>query len=800
MRIIKPRVGASNNFTFKTHTATMKQDPGSLFELQRRYILDQIKSIQTPGSLYTLVLDDTTETILYRVLKKEQLLRIVTSIEKLDAKRKQQTFLEAIYFIEPSLYTLNCIVGDVISHRYKKGWGLFLPIVDVGDSNLSQFYESAKFLGNPKVQNYFDFGENIRTVHSQMHPMESRVFLTDNKTANSMPIYFNENCESLVMQQLLQVAKSLVNLMVVTGEYPLIRFYSPQNTYFYKATRLSELIADAFQRQIDDYARNNHDFPPVENQDKPRSILLIVDRTVDLYAPLLHEFSYQAMAMDIVPSLEREGKYTFESENEKGEMSQVTSTLDIEDDEDWVNLRHLHIIESSELIINKINELIKNNPLMVDRSKATTSSDLMHIVANLKGFDEERKKITLHKTLIDECLDINGDRKLAEFAADFEQTCCAEGVTFEGEKSKGLHYDLIVLLAREDLHVNDKMRLVLIYGLYRGGLIEEDFKKMAKFIGVRDTQMVSLVSRCFSNLHKLGFPVVKEKVTDSKIKKKMFHTINNDGTYNTSRFGPGIKSILQFLIKYQLDEDWFPYFRDKPLEDDIPANMDIHNPHNPQTNSTLRNSRIKASWAQNPNKVSQVSSKNKQRIFCYVAGGVTYSEVRSIYELSNTLQKDFYIGSECLLRPRDFLIGLQSIDKAKQLPELNLSLYNEKSTHKEPPLHLFETNERHHMTSRPPPPQTYPNQTHSKSSSTSSGAQGYSSLGPQGYQQLNSTNSSSPNQSVNQMNIDFNNFNLNSQPVNNSVPSHYQKRSSAYNTTQEPPKEKKTSKLKKLFK
>ena len=48
----------------------------------------------------------------------------------------------------------------------------------------------------------------------------------------------------------------------------------------------------------------------------------------------------------------------------------------------------------------------------------------MYIVAHLKGFDEERRQLTLHKTLIDECLDINALRKLAEFAADFEQTLC----------------------------------------------------------------------------------------------------------------------------------------------------------------------------------------------------------------------------------------------------------------------------------------------------------------------------------------------------------------------------------------
>ena len=94
--------------------------------------------------------------------------------------------------------------------------------------------------------------------------------------------------------------------------------------------------------------------------------------------------------------------------NEKGEVKEVKATLENENDEDWVSLRHLHIIESSELIMKvNVTNRLKKDPLMVDITKATTSSDLMFIVAHLKGFDEERKQITLHKNLIDECLDIN---------------------------------------------------------------------------------------------------------------------------------------------------------------------------------------------------------------------------------------------------------------------------------------------------------------------------------------------------------------------------------------------------------
>lgn len=661
----------------------MKKDPLSLFSLQAAYLLDQIKRVAQPPGLYALVVDRKTEVVLFLVLPKLTLLRVVTSVDTIHLERPLQPFLQAIYLVELLVFNFNCILADIKSKRYKSGHGLFVPLSQ-WEEEAAHFFHLARFLQNPEVDAFFNHGANIGMIHASMVPAESRLFLADRITPNSMPIYYNENCGDLVLPQVRRAARAIVNAVVIAGEYPLIRFYSlPDSSH--QAARLPELISDEVQRQIDEYARANHDYPPASAGDKPRAILVICDRTLDLYAPLLHEFTYQAMAMDIVEGLERQNKYVYTVENERGEEQRMETSLDSVDDDTWIALRHMHIIEASELIISRINDLIKNNPLMVDRTKAKTSLDLMYVVAHLQGFDDERRQVTLHKMLIDECLEINANRKLAEFAADFEQTCTAEGTSFEGVHNKHLHDDLIVLLARDDLHVNDKVRLVLIYSLYRGGLAESDFVKLAKFIGVKDNQIISLVLRCFYNLRKLDFPIVKKSVKDKKVVRQTFHTINNDGTYNTSRFAPGLKRVLYNAAKYELDEEWFPYFRDKPLEDDVPRRSSAAG-----ESGSLRNPRVKASWAPNNSRAGPTSSKNKQRVFCFVAGGVTLSEVRLMYELSASLNKDFYLGSESLLKPRDFLIGLQNIDDVKTIKSLDLPLYHELAASNKAPDHLFE--------------------------------------------------------------------------------------------------------------
>lgn len=663
-------------------------DPLSLINIQRDYLLERLRQIPELGKLYILVVDKKMHALLDALYNKDQLLRLVVAIEMIDERRKPQTYLEAIYLCHMSVYNLQCILSDVHTSRYRLGHGLLIPKLGT-DMELNHFYNQS-FLTEPKIRDYFQNQKQIEYVSASMFPLESRCFVVDSSKANAMPIYYNENLAELVPHQVKRVAEALVNTVVVTGEYPYVRYQS--------SSKIARLIAEEFQSQIDNYARLNVDYPPPQTN-RVRAVLLITDRSLDLFAPLLHEFTYQAMAMDIVESLEKDGVYRFSSENELGEITKVECDIDNEDDEDWVTLRHCHIVEASELIITKINDLIKNNPMLVDRSKAKTSSDLLFIVAHLKGFDEERKHVSLHKLLIDECVQRNDERKLAEFAADFEQTCCADGVTFENERNKHLHDDLIELLARQDLLINDKIRLVLIYGLYRGGLIEDDFKKLAMFIGVDNKQVELLVQRCFFNFAKLGFPLIKDSPKLRSSDKKLYHSINNEGTFNTSRFIGGLKNVLQSVTTGTLNEEEFPYLRERPLEEDLPK-VESHTPG--AGPHAFRTSRVRATWADLSTTKSTRKVTLRQRIYSYVAGGMTFSELRAAYELSKELDKEVYIGSETILRPRDFCIGLQDVDINKAVDRINLPLLEELRARRDAPGYMFEM---------PKPPAPAPTQT-----------------------------------------------------------------------------------------
>jgi syntaxin-binding protein 1 len=75
-----------------------------------------------------------------------------------------------------------------------------------------------------------------------------------------------------------------------------------------------------------------------------------------------------------------------------------------------------------------------------------------------------------------------------------------------------------------------------------------------------------------------------------------------------------------------------------------PAAASLRTQQPPTT--SLRSS--KPSWHKAPPR-SGASSTKRERIIVFVAGGMTYSEVREAYDLSSSLGKDIYIGMVILL-------------------------------------------------------------------------------------------------------------------------------------------------------
>lgn len=90
----------------------------------------------------------------------------------------------------------------------------------------------------------------------------------------------------------------MMSVFSTVAEMPNIRYFDPANARVNKASKLAGYI----QEELDLLAQQDPDFP---SKDSPaytgkNGTLLIIERTFDMAAPLLHEFTYQAMINDLL--------------------------------------------------------------------------------------------------------------------------------------------------------------------------------------------------------------------------------------------------------------------------------------------------------------------------------------------------------------------------------------------------------------------------------------------------------------------------------------------------------------------
>ena len=139
------------------------------------------------------------------------------------------------------------------------------------------------------------------------------------------------------------------------GEYPTIRYHNPQNPS-HEASVLCSHLARFVQLELDHYAKCHNDFPPLST--RPRGSLIIIDRSIDLFAPIIHEFTYQAMVHDLL-SLSDGDRTFYKVRDANGDTRNVEIS---EKDSIWVVNRHLHMKDLIDKLVTDFEKFRAKNP------------------------------------------------------------------------------------------------------------------------------------------------------------------------------------------------------------------------------------------------------------------------------------------------------------------------------------------------------------------------------------------------------------------------------------------------------
>ncbi|KAF4610678.1 hypothetical protein D9613_006936 [Agrocybe pediades] len=689
----------------------------SLITLVRNKFLEAIRSVNPPGRWKILVVDDHSQKLLSAVLKQFDILEEnVTLIESISSIREPQPEFEAIYMLMPTTQNVERIIKDFTNHKQYAAAHLFF-IEGLAESLFQRLTSSP---AEPHLQALKELFLNFNAIEAQAFSMnEPGYFFSIYSPPRTDAAY--KLARLRLEEDLRFMGKMISNVCIALNEFPYIRYYMP-NTHLplgplkpnalnrpppppetasrwrtnlargsearaYEAVEtdfVTKLLAFFVQDNLEEYKKQNPEFGKPDAT-RPKATLLITDRTMDLLAPFVHEFTYQAMANDLLP-IENGTKYTYKFQSSLGAYEDKTAILS-DADTTWTSVRHLHMREAIDKLMSDFNKFLEDNAVFKGEGAANLN-DMKDMLASLPQYQEQREKFSLHLNMAQDCMSLFEREKLADIAS--VEQCCATGLTAEGKAPKSLVEEMVPLLdSREVLNMR-KVRIIALYIQYRDGVPDEDRRRLYQHA------RLSLPEQDAVNaLVHLGVRITRGP-TDKDTRKKIKQKSDTADEYELSRFKPALKAVVEDQVHDKLDAAMFPYVKESPSA--MPLS-----PRSPPPQTTSLRSQ-KPAWHRAPKVATQAD--NRQRLIIFAAGGVTYSEMREVYHLSNILQKDIYIGSTHVITPKGFVDDLKVLDLggagSKAIPNGLRDMKGEPKSQQQ----LYD--EKYYVKDAPPPQRTVP--------------------------------------------------------------------------------------------
>ncbi|GFU55698.1 syntaxin-binding protein 1 [Nephila pilipes] len=578
-------------------------DNRGLRNMGRKRIMDDILlPLKKENEWKVLVVDDFAMKILTLCFKTHEVMFCnIALIENIEETRERLPYLSVIYIMTPSVQSLTHLQQDLELGNRKYN---YVHIVFLSAVPGHLFDELCEHVNPEKIMTFKEIDMSFLPVESQVYSLNEPRFFKE----------FYNSYEDINMVQYKRIARKLVSLFSTIQEIPLIRY----RRCFVK----NLILAETIQKEIE---LQKNSLKHILDTKKNKCQLLILDRGFDCISPVIHEFTFQAMAYDLLNLTDDIYQYALDVGKVEAEIQSTPLT---EEDPLWNKLRHEHIANVARIVQNIIE-----------------SDELMHVATNLKI--KYKSLPDLGDAVKEHLLQKSNESfySYRHMANDLMKIYCAginvmsqleqDLATRKGaddKQLKNIEPTVMSVLSNEKYNIMQKLRLLLLFIFYKKGITKQYFDQI-----IRNSKITISAASIVTNVLHLDIDIFKPgycRPIDQHIAK---YSDSWRVKYKQSRWQPVLQSIILSIIDDKLSKDHFPFL-------------------NNEMEQQLVSSERTGYWC------ADKAAENASRLILFIVGGITYSEMRCVYELMN-LHKgwEIFIGGDDIITPNSFIEKLEGL-------------------------------------------------------------------------------------------------------------------------------------------
>ena len=566
-----------------------------------------ITNDQNPCPFTLLVVDNYSSKVLSSYLTMSDLLnRGIFSVELITNKRNRFPNYGVIYFISPTLKSINCLINDFADIKHPTYSRIFLyfthrlpdvlmdKLVTEGIIKRTIFFKELNLSFFTREDTVFDFGWE-----------------------SGLKIF---SCDDPTEEKLLQsLCDRLFTVLTTLNIHPYIQYQS--NSKF--CTKLSEKIEKVFNTFT--FCRNF----------KKEGILLLTDRSIDATSPLLHDYNYRALCYDLMEVKNN----TIELNNKKIVLS--------DEDELWHSYKLLHIAEVFHKLSKDFEEFQKSDLSKVGNTEDMDSfSDMANALANVSSYKLKTTQLSNQIHLAEE-LNKKYKSNYIYDLIELEQDI----VSGENDGGKINNRDIFkkftITKSKLTNQREDFIRILLT--LYTSLSIgEKDFNVLSGKLTDEEEAILKSLGYLGINMKNEQNKIERRKVDLIRDKVSIVgDNVSKNMNYSSLRSSPNISVIVEQASNYLLDKDKFPF-----------RNWDKGEMPKFEKKFGTRNL-----FGGNDNNLTDLASM--EPLIVFNIGGLSHNEIASLEKLqkNNVVNHRIYIGTTCIMNATEYLNQLKQIDK-----------------------------------------------------------------------------------------------------------------------------------------